>query len=433
MKPQSYLAFHLAFWGMIALGLAFSSPSEAGVWTYGSGGNTNHPVAYELCRIIDPNVDPSRTWVRDSGNTNGIYRLCMRANFNGTNTEIATIRYRCDNGVYPAYGGTCAEWPTDCTVDPETGDCEVIPEGETSTCGGSGTQPQTVCLSGTRHTTGGVGVQLDSGWAASCTSTGDSCTGEESSVNPNYDLPVLPKTDQSVEIDGVEYPLVESGCGEVAGSLVCTNEPNCGEFNGEWICTGPDNGTEGVPASPDYEYTVNGSTTAERAGDQYYYNSTTVSNSTNLGTGGAGDSTDPTDSRDPTRPTDGSYSDDPNAPLGQGSCPAGYVQTGITANGDGSTDAQCVPDGGSPDWMGWADKLDMSDQLPSSWMTPPGMPDAAASGSVCPAPLAFTFLGNSIEISLEPFCDLANILRPFLIALGYLFAALFVFRALGSS
>ena len=425
LKVKPHLYFHLFMWGTIAFVLFFSSPSNA----------SEYSGAYE------PSNDYAAGWYSDYYYLWDRYEaetyIGLDANFWSNNVLIEYW------AIYSTNGNKTHKWITCPNSKPyydgsefcyENGPELPDPEGTEVSCGGDGsTIPNTVCMSDTRYDVGTAGgLMLESGgqWGGTCVSTGQACTGEESQINPDYDLPVLPKTDQSVEINGTEYPLMESGCGEVAGSLVCTNDPGCGEFNGEWICTGPDNGTEGVPATPTLEYSASGNPTADRAGDQYFYDSTTVSNSTNLGSGGT---SDPADDGQADDRTDGSDSGDPNAPLGQGSCPTGYVQTGVTALGDGSIEAQCVPAGDDPDWMGLADNLDMSDQLPSGWLDPPELPGFGGPSSSCPAPAEFSIAGVTIDIPFQPMCDLASMLRPFLILIGYLIAGWFVFRIVGSN
>ena len=48
--------------------------------------------------------------------------------------------------------------------------------------------------------------------------------------------------------------------------------------------------------------------------------------------------------------------------------------------------------------------------------------------SQCPAPLRFTFYGNTYELSWEPMCTLAEGVRPFVIALGYVAAAFIMIK-----
>ena len=436
MKPHLY--FHLSFWGTIALVLFFSSPSQAAqsYWVENYTGNSA-PTASGAAALAgnELNRDGVLSDPGDSATTSiGFTLFCNYDDSRGrTACGSDTVSLHCSDGSRPVYGeytGSGAQ--TYCTMD-DPPPPPVADEGVETQCGGEGATPQTACIDGSRYTVGSsLGLMIESGsqWGGTCVSTGDACTGEESQLNPDYDLDVLPKTDQSVEINGTEYPLVESGCGEVAGSLVCTNDPGCGEFNGDWICTGPDNGTEGVPASPTLEYTASGNTSADRAGDQYYYDSNTVTNSTNLGTGGT---SDPTDDGKADTPTDGSDSGDPNAPLGQGSCPTGYVQQGVTALPDGSTEANCVRAGDEVDWMGLADKLDMSDELPSGWLDAPEIPGFGGPSSSCPQPSQFSIAGATIDIPFQPVCDLASMLRPFLIMIGYLIAGWFVFRIVGNN
>lgn len=453
MKPQSHLAFHLAFWGMIALVLVFSSPSHAAVWKmYGQASSTDPLVtcqAYWDASMVARGAEehmPIGVW-RDG-------LKCWREAYPGSAEQYANYDYyRCDDGSYMSSTeidqGYCDGEdppPEPVTTDPQ---CEqkVIEWG-------SAAPDSNYCVDGTTYTTAagydsvncgitdtpqGVRFEVDGssyGWA---TSTGRSCAldpadetvddaGIEEGLNPQYNLPVLPKTSDSVEINGQEIPLVESGCGMVGGSAVCTNDPGCGEFNGEWICTGPDNGTPGVPAQPSLDYTVSGTTSADRAGDQYFYDSTTVANSTNMGTGG---SSDPADDGEADPRTDGSDTGDSMDPLGQGSCPQGYVQAGLTANADGSTDVQCAPDGDQIDWMGWADKFNMSDQLPDGWLDTPPIPGVSGPSSSCPAPQEFSFGGASFELPYDAFCDLAGMLRPLLILIGYMVAGWFIFRMVG--
>lgn len=433
MKPHLY--FHLAMWTTIAVVLLFSAPSEAAYFettdSYAVTGATQEETAanWWSARYASDSYHCSYTIADirlESGATYIVFLDYIYGSdcSDGPLTMHVRMTYRCDDGT----NATAAEYEQGYCQGEDPPPPEIVDEGVSETCVGSGIQPQTVCMSGTRYSVGGVGVQVDSGWAATCTSTGQACTGEESEINPDYDLPVLPETDQSVSINGQSVPIVESGCGEVAGSLVCTNAPNCGEFNGQWVCTGPDSGTPGVPATPDYEYDLSGSVTADRAGDQYFYNSTTVSNSTNFG---AGDSTDPAYDGKADPRNDGSDTGDSLDPLGQGSCPDGYVQSGLTANADGSTDVQCSPDGDRINWMEWADKFNMSDQLPDGWLDTPPIPGVSGPSSSCPAPQEFSFGGASVELPYDAFCDLAGMLRPLLILIGYMVAGWFIFRMVG--
>ena len=56
-------------------------------------------------------------------------------------------------------------------------------------------------------------------------------------------------------------------------------------------------------------------------------------------------------------------------------------------------------------------------------------PDSVFSSSgQCPAPVRFEAMGARYEISLEPACTLAEMMRPFIIAMAWLVAAFFVAR-----
>ena len=46
----------------------------------------------------------------------------------------------------------------------------------------------------------------------------------------------------------------------------------------------------------------------------------------------------------------------------------------------------------------------------------------------CPAPVTFQALGAEYKISLEPACNLAAMIRPFIIAMAWLVASFFVAR-----
>ena len=46
----------------------------------------------------------------------------------------------------------------------------------------------------------------------------------------------------------------------------------------------------------------------------------------------------------------------------------------------------------------------------------------------CPAPVTFQALGTEYKISLEPACNLAAMMRPFIIAMAWLVASFFVAR-----
>ncbi|WP_416372721.1 virulence factor TspB C-terminal domain-related protein [Alcanivorax sp.] len=52
--------------------------------------------------------------------------------------------------------------------------------------------------------------------------------------------------------------------------------------------------------------------------------------------------------------------------------------------------------------------------------------------SQCPAPLTFTFYGKSYELSWEPMCTVAEGVRPFVIALGYVAAAFIMVKRIRS-
>jgi hypothetical protein len=53
---------------------------------------------------------------------------------------------------------------------------------------------------------------------------------------------------------------------------------------------------------------------------------------------------------------------------------------------------------------------------------------SSPSGGACPAPSAVSVFNSSIELSYQPFCDLATALHPYFLALGWLLAAFIVFR-----
>lgn len=86
------------------------------------------------------------------------------------------------------------------------------------------------------------------------------------------------------------------------------------------------------------------------------------------------------------------------------------------------------------DWLTWY----------RDWLTedPPPIPEVAVpiedlgdfdpwptdtSGS-CPSPYTFTVFGRSVQLSFQPWCDLAVLIAPLLMALGWLFATYIVLR-----
>lgn len=67
------------------------------------------------------------------------------------------------------------------------------------------------------------------------------------------------------------------------------------------------------------------------------------------------------------------------------------------------------------------EEIDVSD---SSNLDASGM-----GGGSCPSPTSLSVLGANIEITWQPICDIAGQIRPFIIALAYIFAAIIYFKS----
>lgn len=102
-----------------------------------------------------------------------------------------------------------------------------------------------------------------------------------------------------------------------------------------------------------------------------------------------------------------------------------------------STPAFCTWASTLCNWLGWS-------QLTFAPPTDPALPsntlqtsswDSGLSSGTCPAPIVVSVLGASVSVTWQPLCDLASMLRPLLIGLAGLSAALILLgqRAGGGS
>lgn len=190
--------------------------------------------------------------------------------------------------------GFCGEWSSSTLNATATGtpddcpECEVPPGTREFSGGSSGSAPASLCLGGCAYERSGVSVQAGSQWGAGYSATGGGCS------------------DPPEGITG-------ANCITFSGGRICASKQkqNCGVFNGETMCAddvpdggcavgasggalceegaegAPDDGSSG-PATP----TATASNASGGTTNNYnYYNSSTVSSSTNPvvgpGTGGS--------------------------------------------------------------------------------------------------------------------------------------------------
>lgn len=78
-------------------------------------------------------------------------------------------------------------------------------------------------------------------------------------------------------------------------------------------------------------------------------------------------------------------------------------------------------------------ELDEFPEIPTETVNLKFTPDSVfPNAGQCPAPVSFQAMGATYQISTQPICDVAEKLRPFIIALAYLVAAFFVIRTIKS-
>ncbi|AXH77508.1 MAG: 50-kDa virion protein [Inoviridae sp.] len=82
------------------------------------------------------------------------------------------------------------------------------------------------------------------------------------------------------------------------------------------------------------------------------------------------------------------------------------------------------------DWIGWTQEPLDYDEPDLTVLISEFEPDEyefnlGIGDGVCPAPiqLNITFIGKTVEVSYEPFCEFVSMIRPFILAAAYLFAA----------
>lgn len=78
-------------------------------------------------------------------------------------------------------------------------------------------------------------------------------------------------------------------------------------------------------------------------------------------------------------------------------------------------------------------ELDEFPEIPTETVNLKFTPDSVfPNAGQCPAPVSFQAMGATYQISTQPICDVAEKLRPLIIALAYLVAAFFVIRTIKS-
>lgn len=200
--------------------------------------------------------------------------------------------------------------------------------------GSSGGIPASICSGGCAYEKSGIGVQMGGQWAMPFKASGQSCSSTPSTPAPPGEKCITGSS-------GMEYchnPTGGGNCGFVNGEFVCLkNIKNNGckvMSDGSRVCGKdagtppvPDNGTPGIPATPDQEISAKDS-----GGTTYNYNfysSTTVGGS----------------SRDP-----GSS----GAPQGSGQNGGNGTGSGVTdGDGEGEDDGEGIDTGDGSELSGF--------------------------------------------------------------------------------
>lgn len=223
------------------------------------------------------------------------------------------------------------------------------------------------------------------------------------------DLQGVPDPDQCISDD--EFSLCIDGKGPT----------NCGEFNGEFVCI-PSMDNDTCLTTPKGAIVCVGSGQPD--------------------SGWEGTPENPTAVPPPSLVWEGVP-----APLNWWA-PDGYVEPpGRVWPPGPQTGGRILPGGGGggdDDDDGWGDGDESADPDmvlidPASLIQEHDEPEGGPLGAMewgipsdasCPAPTAWTFMGSVVEIDYEPVCDLFNLLRPFVIALGAM-TALYMLVTMG--
>ncbi len=176
--------------------------------------------------------------------------------------------------------------------------------------GESGGIPSSVCHSGCTYNSSGVGVSFPSSgaWLSSFTGTETPCSIDDGLDSGDDNCVTGPSGNKAC------YEPANQNCGSFNGQSVCVDDVaanNCiSDSSGSVLCEsgstgGPDNGTPGVPATPDDSFQL-GDVAAGGGVEIDYYAPGTVSDATNS------DDFPPSDSSDDDLPAACDPATDPN-------------------------------------------------------------------------------------------------------------------------
>ncbi len=356
-----------------------------------------------------------------SSNTNPLCYVRFQTYTNGTqqisNTSIGTA-YVCPAGTTldPDSGDiftrTCSTTtcPTGTTLDPATNKCVdacAILKDQTTSLGvncSANSFPASVCLPNNCAATsfnaamgfdktkncyfGNVTVKL----------TGSSCSGEPSSAsftNPTAQQPPPPDTPEADCIKkGMSY-------GSVNGVAVCVPKSSAGATPITDSSTSSSNnkntGTDGKQTSSDSSEVKNVTKDGDKVTSQIIKNNPdgTKSESTVI------------------EPYDDFCASNPNHKI-------------CKKASDDETPSSCEDNPDLPQCMQLGEADDTS-IIPTDTRTVTFTPVSITSGGACPADKSISIAGRSVTFSYSWLCQYASMFRPFMLALAYLSAAMFLF------
>lgn len=329
-----------------------------------------------------PMLNRACTW---SGRTVTLYQCPSGQNWTLSGTNCT--RPDCEAGETRQPDGTCKK---QC---PASG---ANTSGVTGTPqGGTGTMPGTLCIGGCSYDYGGVAVQVGNEWAAVAgRATGASCSTSATGSNgtpTTSDPPATPKPQSAADCIGKGQ-----GFGTINGTVVCTGPADA--------TTKKDTKTESVtrPDGSTGTSSTTSTTVCNVAG------SCTTTTTTNVSGGGITGSA-------------------PN-----GTTTGTKTQDIVSFCQENSTAPQCKTNEqedyckSKPDAVGCKD-LGTAPQADPVQTQDKGIGNitqyTTAAGS-CPADVA---LPHGAAWDFGPVCDLAQSVRPIVIALGWLFAGLMIF------
>lgn len=316
--------------------------------------------------------------------------------------------------------------------------------------------PSSVCVDGCSATgPSGVTVIVGGEGYGGYSYTGATCESD----SPVPEGPCIADSDG----DQVCVQDQDPGCGTYNGQEYCTDDPGCGYYNGEYVCVGqegddsPPAPEDGGPAADDDgdgqpdDSDGYGNPDPAPPEDQWEHGGKPVfggggvsGDGSDGGSGGGDDNQDGDTGRDPAT--------DPNCEDGEGSYSGHSCDAEPACTGDPILCAIAYEEWQQKcEQREWRKDLEGSDQcnsgdslldnteaneIPTDTVDLRDAVDLDESGFVtghCPEldPVSFAIAGHGLEFDLDatPLCELADLIRPLLLAFATFIAGVVVLRA----